>query len=291
VKVLLAVDKTQVAEEAVQSVGNCFPGAEVEILYVLDLEAYPHPHLSAALIDWYHKKIRALLQAEANQFLPKLVEPILRVAGRVRVLVREGRTTQVILETATSSGADLIVLGSRGLTGVQSLLLGGVSYGVAQRAPCPVLLVKNVLPDRPRILLALDRSESAQNAVRFLAEQSFFAPSSIMLLMVLPSPSLLKPWASTGQGPEVIAYFRALEAKLAARGYAVESRIVRGDSAAVILKHADGAGIDLLMTGTGDRRTWVKSWLGRNPSLEVLVHSRTSVLLVPGGGAAAHPSP
>jgi nucleotide-binding universal stress UspA family protein len=41
-----------------------------------------------------------------------------------------------------ADAADLLVVGSRGLTGVKAAALGSVSQAVAQLAPCPVLIVK-----------------------------------------------------------------------------------------------------------------------------------------------------
>ena len=44
-----------------------------------------------------------------------------------------------ILETA--KGADLVVVGSRGLGGFSGLLLGSVGHHVANHAPCPVVII------------------------------------------------------------------------------------------------------------------------------------------------------
>lgn len=49
--------------------------------------------------------------------------------------------SETILEQAEETGAEAIVLGSRGLTGVKSLLLGSVSHAVLQHADRPVIVV------------------------------------------------------------------------------------------------------------------------------------------------------
>jgi nucleotide-binding universal stress UspA family protein len=56
--------------------------------------------------------------------------------------VRPGQTPEQIVEVATSTGADLIVMGTRGMTEWKSLLLGGVANKVVHHATCPVLLVR-----------------------------------------------------------------------------------------------------------------------------------------------------
>jgi nucleotide-binding universal stress UspA family protein len=47
-----------------------------------------------------------------------------------------------ILQTAEGQGADLIVMGSHGRSGIEKLLLGSVTQRVLQDAPMPVLVVK-----------------------------------------------------------------------------------------------------------------------------------------------------
>jgi nucleotide-binding universal stress UspA family protein len=56
--------------------------------------------------------------------------------------VRPGETPDQIIEVARSSGAELIVMGTRGMSEFKSLLLGGVANKVVHLAPCPVLLVR-----------------------------------------------------------------------------------------------------------------------------------------------------
>jgi nucleotide-binding universal stress UspA family protein len=53
-----------------------------------------------------------------------------------------GRVAEVICQVAQERSCDLIVVGSRGLTGFKRLMLGSISNAVAAKAPCPVLVVK-----------------------------------------------------------------------------------------------------------------------------------------------------
>jgi nucleotide-binding universal stress UspA family protein len=54
-------------------------------------------------------------------------------------VAREGYPDQVLIEA--SKGAEMLVLGSRGHSGVAGILLGSVSAKCAERASCPVLVV------------------------------------------------------------------------------------------------------------------------------------------------------
>jgi nucleotide-binding universal stress UspA family protein len=53
-----------------------------------------------------------------------------------------GRAARVILELASAEGADVIVLGSRGLSDLAGLVLGSVTHKVLHLAHCPVLVVR-----------------------------------------------------------------------------------------------------------------------------------------------------
>lgn len=57
----------------------------------------------------------------------------------IDTVVAEGQAVTVL--TGEAAGADLLVVGSRGLGGFRELLLGSVSHQCAQHATCPVLIV------------------------------------------------------------------------------------------------------------------------------------------------------
>jgi universal stress protein A len=67
----------------------------------------------------------------------------LSTAGwRVETSVRSGVPIDELLKAAREADADLIVLGARGASGLDRLLLGSVAESALKRASAPVLLVK-----------------------------------------------------------------------------------------------------------------------------------------------------
>lgn len=60
----------------------------------------------------------------------------------VKEVTREGYPATAIEEEISEVNADLVVIGSRGRTGLSHLLLGSIAERVVQKAPCPVLTVK-----------------------------------------------------------------------------------------------------------------------------------------------------
>ena len=82
--------------------------------------------------------------------LREVAESLLkRAAGKavskgvdVETHARQGHPSEVIIDVANQVHADLIVVGSRGLTGIQRYLLGSVSTKVSQHADCSVMIVR-----------------------------------------------------------------------------------------------------------------------------------------------------
>jgi nucleotide-binding universal stress UspA family protein len=95
----------------------------------------PAPDTQAATLTGHEVVARAEAEARAR-------------GVPCRTLVRQGPVADEIVKAASEERADLVVVGSRGLTGIRRLLLGSISNEVAVKAPCPVLIVKQ--PQAPR---------------------------------------------------------------------------------------------------------------------------------------------
>lgn len=92
------------------------------------------------------RAVRAQLRrgrlAAARQAIANTVQ-VLRAAGTtIETRILTGHPGEEIPHLAKQEGCDLLVLGSRGLTGKMAMAMGSVSLAVAQRALCPVLVVK-----------------------------------------------------------------------------------------------------------------------------------------------------
>jgi nucleotide-binding universal stress UspA family protein len=84
-------------------------------------------------IKAYHEKV--LLDA-LNKV--KSTHPHITISTKLA----EGRPADTIVETAHKGNFDLIVMGGRGLGGIEEQMLGRTSDRVAHLARCPVLIVK-----------------------------------------------------------------------------------------------------------------------------------------------------
>jgi nucleotide-binding universal stress UspA family protein len=71
------------------------------------------------------------------------VAAVARAAGvAAEVHARQGSPADAILDVAEETGADLIVVGNKGMTGAERFLLGSVPNKVSHHAPCSVLIVR-----------------------------------------------------------------------------------------------------------------------------------------------------
>lgn len=64
------------------------------------------------------------------------------IGAHCKTVVRYGNPAAKIVEEAEAENADIVVMGSRGLSGLKELMLGSVSRGVINKLACPVLVVK-----------------------------------------------------------------------------------------------------------------------------------------------------
>jgi len=102
----------------------------------------------------------------------------------------EGDPVDAIVRAAADHGADLIVMGTHGRSGMDRLLLGSVAESVLRRAPCPVLTVpKRAVPAVSlafaKILCAIDFSPASLRALQYAADLTPATVSGITALHVV----------------------------------------------------------------------------------------------------------
>jgi len=136
-KILVPVDFSPHARRAQQvavELAKAF-GAEIHLLH-----AYSLP---VTVVGPYDYQIPAAMLAELRESAARrLDQEVKALAGSgvpVTALITEGVPTQAIVDAAERLGADLIVMGTRGLTGLKHVVLGSVAERTIRHARCPVL--------------------------------------------------------------------------------------------------------------------------------------------------------
>ena len=139
-KILLAVDDSKYSQAAIQSVlQKARPqDTEVRVLHVLEpiLEAQWSSH-------HVYGEMMAQRRQDATEMVKRAAESLNAVGFKICSYALESGTPKVmIIDEAKKWGADLIVLGSHGRTGLDRFLLGSVSEAVARHAACSVEIVR-----------------------------------------------------------------------------------------------------------------------------------------------------
>jgi len=113
-------------------------------------------------------------------------------ALNARPLAQEGRVSELIVNCAAAMKADLLVMGTHGLSGFHRLLLGSVTEKVVRTATCPLLTVPPAVPattPRPilfkKILCPIDYSPSALKALEYALELGRQANGCVRVLHAL----------------------------------------------------------------------------------------------------------
>jgi len=128
-KIVLCMDFSKHAQHALNhafSIAKQY-NAELTLLHVLEHLPGPADIQSAT--------------TKATTQLRESVPPGARKPSLVKFLVRIGRPYQQIVEVALEAQTDLVIMGVRGRSSLNSALFGSTAYRVIQLGPCPVLAV------------------------------------------------------------------------------------------------------------------------------------------------------
>ncbi|HVN40809.1 MAG TPA: universal stress protein [Myxococcota bacterium] len=138
-KVVLAVDFSPHSDRAVEAAADLAArlSASVDVVHAFDLPADYNPYLSAAGTE-VERKIESNILGR----LEAIREQLERREIHANTHLRRGHPDTVITDLARQIGCQLIVMGTRGLTGLQHVLLGSVAERTLRLAPCSVLCVK-----------------------------------------------------------------------------------------------------------------------------------------------------
>jgi nucleotide-binding universal stress UspA family protein len=139
-RILVPIDFSEHAEAVVEWAAHLAEEHESEIvlLHVYHLPVEFQQMEGAYLPSDFWNSVKEEAKRQLSAYGDRLRARGLRVSEEAR----EGYPATVIEEEVERQSADLVVIGSRGRTGLKHLLLGSIAERVVQKAPCPVLTVK-----------------------------------------------------------------------------------------------------------------------------------------------------
>ncbi|MEM9770026.1 MAG: universal stress protein [Cyanobacteria bacterium P01_D01_bin.73] len=258
-KILLADSGTGQSEEMLKSLMEIpfFKDSQVAILHVVVAE------ISAEYL--------AERMKEGEETLAKAIARLGLPEGQVSTKLVQGDPKVVVLEVADELDSDLILMGSRGLKRLRSILSNSVSQYVFQLSSRSMLLVRDdvYVKRLNRVMVAVDSSEASQQA---LNEAIMYARDYVgQELTLVHVNSKLKPGEEIpGETDPVLQ-----PAIAAVRRYNIDVRAVSigGRPGPTLCNLAKEKNADMIMLGSPDRRPSIAKGL---PDLDRLLGSSLS---------------
>jgi nucleotide-binding universal stress UspA family protein len=299
-KVLLATDGSAEAELALQAAVELAgkTGSQLHLIHVWSVPFYYHPerHGYSVQYEKQHEEAQRLLNEQGEK---------VRVAGGVvaEAHLGIGPPDQETVMTAEDIGAGLIVMGSRGLSGISRSLLGGVSDSVMRHAHCPVLVVRS--PGREagagreegkffyifptKILVATDGSPSSARAVREAAELARQTDSELHIVHVLPVSALYSsadvvlaegiPLYEESREKVKRTLAEDVERAKEAGAPAAKTHLLEGKPDARVVALAEDIGAGLIVVGSRGLGALSRALVG-STSTSIVRHAHCPVLVI-----------
>ncbi|MFB6360132.1 MAG: universal stress protein [Halobacteriales archaeon] len=137
---LVPHDGSPQAADALEYALSEFPGADLTILHVID--PTDTGYSAGAMLPDFSEQWYDSAKEAAEEIFAEAEAQAADHQGQLETVRELGRPAREIVAYAEESGADHVVIGSHGRTGVTRILLGSVAEAVARRSPVPVTVVR-----------------------------------------------------------------------------------------------------------------------------------------------------
>ncbi len=273
-KILLAVSGLGHAEEMMKTLKELpsIQEAKVTVLHVVP----PQTSAEAMTAKW----------EEGGKILANAIQTLGFNPSQVSSVLRQGDPKDIVCQVADEIDTDLIIMGSRGLKRLQSILANSVSQYVFQLSSRPMLLVKDDIYVKKikRVMVAVDPSDAAKQCLQLaLFLMRDIQGGQLILTHVNPLRGAGESAAVSADQDPVLAAASATAKKQGIQPQCITSV---GNAGEEICRLAAENNVDLLVLGSPDRRPSIaKSFvdldrlLGSSLSDYVRVNATCPVLL------------
>ena len=284
--ILLASDGSESSEgavkEAIYLAKSCV--AKLSVIYVLET----NPEFETEGLKFVEK-----MEHAAREHLELIRNEAAAQNVEVEAIVR--RTDQpykAIVEEAAKMKSDVIVMGRRGRTGLEKMLMGSVAAKVIGYAPCKVLVVPRfAMISCKNILIATDGSKYSVAAATEAIGIAKRCKSNLIIITVVHTEALSSMSPDTGYTQSQQETIAKQELQRAERnisgvkglaekeGIHAEGIIAEGRPFEVIVRAAMDRNIDLIVVGSHGR-TGISKFLMGSVTERVIGHAGSAVLVV-----------
>ena len=242
--ILLAVSGLGHAEEMMKMLADVpsLKGAKISVLHVV-----PKQNSSDLMTAKWEEGGKIL--ANAIQYLN--LDPT-----NVSSILREGDPKSIVSQVADEIDANLIVMGSRGLKRLQSILQNSVSQYVFQLSSRPMLLVKDDIYVKRinRIMVAIDKSNVAKDCLKMALFLLRDIKGGELILANVSKNSSGTTSGSSGNNAEENPVFADAINQIKKQGVQYSCMVSSGSPGEEICRLADDKNVDLLLLGSPERR-------------------------------------
>jgi len=144
-RILLATDGSKYADAVVQFLLELPLPRQTEVIVITILQSHLEAWMKTPTLDFRTNqelldRLRTAEEAEARKITGKAEKQFREYGYKTASVVIRGGAGECIVAAAMEYNPDVVVLGSRGLTGIKSFLLGSVAERVARYSNCSVLI-------------------------------------------------------------------------------------------------------------------------------------------------------
>ena len=143
-KILVALDGSSHAQQALDTAAQLALRCEAELLLFHAMQLQPlRADFAGVVSKAAHDAYLNIAREQADAILGE-GEQQAQALGvqQVQRIAEEGEPGAAMMRAAESAGVDLLVVGTRGLTGLRGLTMGSVAHRVTSAASCPVMVVR-----------------------------------------------------------------------------------------------------------------------------------------------------
>ena len=187
-KVLLASDGSEYSNDAARLLAHLPHDESLEIVVVSVLNV-PATNRTSISRDWIEQCV-GQEDARAKESFEHIQSMFEGANATLSHIIEEGHVGSTLVNVATKENPDLFVLGAKGRSTVNRLLLGSVSDYVATHAECSVLIVRPTemtKSNRPiRVAIAYDPNEPVHQGLDEICEVDWGTQPDVRLISVAP---------------------------------------------------------------------------------------------------------